>query len=709
MPLQSRPIPESAIAHLPRCPKCVNGRLTVPLLCKGNTFVEDRHKWYCLCLNKELALEPAACTYFYWFKEHQIPRGPPPRGTPKKRCASVLCAPLPSEGRLVNMECIFGLCSQCCVYAHRSLIGLPRCRVSAHANGVSGEPPLDGRIHWHDAPGEPDSWPSDGTSDEPVDELSSPSPRVTRSAARHRTQSTSAAVRTSTPHSESSITPPPPNQLARRRTAVSTSRPAGQTSEAAPAGPRLAPDRVQHQGGMADAATTSGHISRHQVEEFEEARRMQKSRHTVAQEVQTRTFYLYWWHQNDEPAKYIQVTAPNWPLFHPKESEHLVTRFKIDQEFFEAFDPPTSTWVSCWKDSPARRVDLRAPQSVHYRSEGVTRAPGMPGSDPRGVKRVYDALELGESPESPSLPRTPVNKRISTAGLSHSASSSSSAGSSAGAVAFTSTSGIPFPLLSADSRSSSPFTTPSRSQQWSVPPSSTFPSSSPFSTPTSIDDWGTPTAARTSGRLGGAPSATSSPAATPFLDSPVPAWPPCMGLGSDQSGLHDASLLDTPTSTLRTVSEYGPDDRWPYLYAVDMIKGFRRMDEFMTSGPLPKGGHGAAQKAAFAAAFPGHDFKSSTYGENHKAYTNALAVPGAIEEWEGMGRVQQGKWALFRKMQYDTWVLASVGIIIGSAHMVIRVRFNNEESCGRRAMGYTVTVWFNLNSAMNVAGSSRMT
>ncbi len=126
-------------------------------------------------------------------------------------------------------------------------------------------------------------------------------------------------------------------------------------------------------------------------------------------------------------------------------------------------------------------------------------------------------------------------------------------------------------------------------------------------------------------------------------------------------------LLDTPTSTLRTFSDAGTEDAgssqpavvssassslphtprgprssgWPLRYAVDMIRGFQRMHDMMATG--------SSQKDAFAAAFPGHELKTSTYGDNHKAYSNALRVPGVVEHWVGLGRTQAGQWSLFRK------------------------------------------------------------
>ncbi|TFK78016.1 hypothetical protein K466DRAFT_571112, partial [Polyporus arcularius HHB13444] len=183
------------------------------------------------------------------------------------------------------------------------------------------------------------------------------------------------------------------------------------TSSAPSQPPRVAPDRSEP---ASSSEPSGGRVSRHQADDLDRARSQQMTAQAAVQQAQTRTFYLKWWHKNDEPAKYIQVTAPNWPLFHPKESEHLVNRFKVDTEFFEVFDWVSDTWVSCWKDSPSQRVDVRPPQIMHYRSEGVTHAPDMPGSETRGVKRAHDQIDYGAVPEWLSLPRTPVNRRTAS-------------------------------------------------------------------------------------------------------------------------------------------------------------------------------------------------------------------------------------------------------------------------------------------------------
>ncbi|TFK82514.1 hypothetical protein K466DRAFT_568379 [Polyporus arcularius HHB13444] len=585
MPVQSRPIPESPIAHLARCPRCPNGRLTAAIICKGTAHAEDVNKWYQLCLNKELDLDPPACNYFYWFKEHQIPRGPPPPNAPQKRCLFLKAASsTPSVSSVLVHNAAF------------TLIGLSR------VSRVAGSPPT------------PMQPPADLLSRVAFIGMTPPASQIP-------------------PNSFRAKHPPrlPPPPVSRALPAALVLRPRllalapGGVSRSPPPPPRHLPPTNSLSVGVR-APSILGHVlgvgrptrtrhpprlASHPIEPFpplaEHNRHLDISlsrvRTAVAQEAQTRTFYLYWWHENDEPAKYIEVIAPNWPYFHPKESEHLVNRFKVDQAFFEAFDRVSNTWVSCWKDSPARRVDVHPPQTVHYRSDGVTRGPGMPGSDTRGLKRGLDVLEHGNGED----------------------------------------------------------------RQWSVPPSSAYATPS-----SSADHWSTPTSMRTADltESAGPSSRVPSPGTGLFTGGRSPVWPPLLALGNDDPAFD--SLLNTPTSTLRSFADPGLDSAtavgadggqagsssdspvvnrnsqppegphgWPLLYASDMIRGFRKVSELMSSG--------LALKDAFVAAFPGHQFKGSTYGENHKAYTNAIEVPGEIEQWLELGRAPSGKWALFRK------------------------------------------------------------
>ncbi len=76
-----------------------------------------------------------------------------------------------------------------------------------------------------------------------------------------------------------------------------------------------------------------------------------------------------------------------------------------------------------------------------------------------------------------------------------------------------------------------------------------------------------------------------------------------------------------------------------------MIAGFKSINAKMSTGtPLPQ---------AFTEAFPKYEYKSSTYGENHKAYTAALDSPGEIEAWEALGHTSEGLWRDFRRKWKD--------------------------------------------------------
>ncbi len=91
----------------------------------------------------------------------------------------------------------------------------------------------------------------------------------------------------------------------------------------------------------------------------------------------------------------VKVHVLNPPFFHPRDSTHLVARFNLKAGvFFEYFDWPKLRWSDGSWDSVALNISavLNGTQELHYRTDGVTYGPGMPG-DPPTRKRAAASTE----------------------------------------------------------------------------------------------------------------------------------------------------------------------------------------------------------------------------------------------------------------------------------------------------------------------------
>ena len=87
------------------------------------------------------------------------------------------------------------------------------------------------------------------------------------------------------------------------------------------------------------------------------------------------------------------IEPPRWPYFHPKDCSQLVACFKTDTNAFQYFEWKLSAWVFGDPSSPMRNVKMSG--ELHYQSDGVDHAPGMP---PHGIKwGLEDADEYGRS------------------------------------------------------------------------------------------------------------------------------------------------------------------------------------------------------------------------------------------------------------------------------------------------------------------------
>lgn len=82
------------------------------------------------------------------------------------------------------------------------------------------------------------------------------------------------------------------------------------------------------------------------------------------------------------------VIASRWPEFHPIDAQDLIDRFEVDVKGHQYFDYSINNWVNGGPTTPACNLQLVAKHDLHYRSDGVRSAPGMPN---RGsVKRAAD-------------------------------------------------------------------------------------------------------------------------------------------------------------------------------------------------------------------------------------------------------------------------------------------------------------------------------
>lgn len=85
--------------------------------------------------------------------------------------------------------------------------------------------------------------------------------------------------------------------------------------------------------------------------------------------------------QSGKPPREIRVHVPQDPWFHPRDSPHLVNRFKLQEDtYFEFYDWRKNKWLEGGFHSVPVHVDLSG--ELHYRSQGVTWSTDMPGSTP---------------------------------------------------------------------------------------------------------------------------------------------------------------------------------------------------------------------------------------------------------------------------------------------------------------------------------------
>ncbi|KAI1782226.1 hypothetical protein LXA43DRAFT_1104485 [Ganoderma leucocontextum] len=321
------------LQHRPACEHCEDGRVSVPLLCTGQSDRDHMDWWYELCSNKARPRrEDERCSYFQWRED--IHKGAPVHHT-VIQCPGPVCA-LEGKQRNINGECFFGLCLQCCRYAKDVVPGLRSCTSGGHRQGKARY------------------------------EIIGPIQTAEGGAL-------SGPAHAGDPASHSGDAAPHPGDAAPPRDAAPRGGPAGRASGRTSAATRTYRRSCsEYYMGRVDAADAAHRIQAESanVEAQREAQ-------------QKKMVMVIWYEQDNEEGEYFQVIAPYYGWFHPKDAPELVERFAVDQKSFQFYDRVLALWVTLSPTSGTRRVI--GLDELHYRSLGVRDAPGMPVG--RGTKR----------------------------------------------------------------------------------------------------------------------------------------------------------------------------------------------------------------------------------------------------------------------------------------------------------------------------------
>ncbi|KAI0681910.1 hypothetical protein C8T65DRAFT_703818 [Cerioporus squamosus] len=511
------------LAHLERCPKCTVGWLTVPTMATGFNTPRNKNRWYQM---------PLKCKFFKWrdIGPNPIKPGRPPPGTPSKRCNGYVCRH-GRGSRVINAECLFGLCQTCCVHLHVTITGTPSCHCTKHENAFDEGrtrfylpdaavlPTITYPPYWH--PPSPSSTPA-STQPDPDAAEDAPSPPRPRRGRGGNTRGGRGGAR----GGASTGTAGGPGGAV----ATTAGHPNPTPSAACPGS--------NHRSTYAISFSPVYDYTLYQAQMIEQQRLDQAAMSKQVGHSQIRMTDIFWWDENGNPPREIRVQIPNDPWFHPRDSSHLVNRFGLkDGSLFQFYDWRKDSWL-----------------------DGV--------------------------------PLTPSSARGSAT-------------------------------------PSSRFSTPSSVGEWSTPSQAT---GFDYGTPSFLDDqWrglaigdSAPATSSSSSAVTPSPSAV-----TPSHSAVTPSRTP----SSSSLTLPDGGLDLEPAP--RGPSASG----WPWMYACDMIAGFKAIDALRRTGlKIP---------AAFTHAFRGHEYHSSTFNDNQAVYNAARAVPGELERWRELGRQPSGKWSEF--------------------------------------------------------------
>ncbi|TFK79437.1 hypothetical protein K466DRAFT_609467 [Polyporus arcularius HHB13444] len=607
--------PHHPLAHLPRCPDC-NFYLSAPQLCKGLRTPEFDGLWYRKCFHN---FEPVdtSCKHF---KFTDLPRGHDAHPQLQIKCPGLGCKDARAPNA-VNINCLSGLCKQCCIRAQATVPGLRSCTVSSHNEGrrrgqVAGvvaaaapavpapliipnwvPPPPPAPVHAGQQPAAPAPAP-------PAQAVPPPAPAPPAQAVPPPVAPPAQAVPPPAP--APAVAPPPAPQQAATVTvtAPNVMPTAAMIDPALLAAPHL-PSSDSAQITLAEDAN-------------DEMRFNQQLAHTKM---------LEFWDVDGGMSQGYTVRIPNWPGFHPKDSPELVEAYRVDQVTCQYWDDVRCRWWNCSPTSPPRNV--KVVDVLYYRAMGVTTGIDMPGlsfteatpsSTSLGKRRADDAgdslydrsgacSEVRLSLRLPSSFATP-SKRIAVMPMTPSSNRSARSWPVTPASGRSRGHSVPPTPSTSSSRASA---TPSTSGSWSTPRHIRDTSPSPFArSPTwsGLDDFPDDVTYTDSPQ----PSDSSSSSA---VGLPAPAPSADLGVDFDPATV---DLSDAPP---------GPN-KWPLRYVCDMAAGFARM-RYLEDHALMK------RIPAFEAAF-GVDFKKSTFHQNFNAWNDASLTPGEQARWISYGR-----------------------------------------------------------------------
>ncbi|KAI0696218.1 hypothetical protein C8T65DRAFT_698468 [Cerioporus squamosus] len=582
----------------------------------GRNTPSNKDRWYQMCSNK-LHGSPLHCNFFKWrdIGPNPIKRGKLPAGTASKRCKGYVCTH-GRGSRVVNAECLFGLCQTCCVHLHVTITGTPLCSCKKHENALG-----EGRTLFHlpdDAilptityppywqPPSPSSAPASlqPEPDDPGDAPSPPRPRRTQGSAAGRARGGRGGV------------------TAGRRAAPA---PAAVQSES------TAPSACQgsnHRSTYAISFSPVYDYTLYQAQMIEQQRLDQAAMSKQVGHPQMRMTDVFWWDENGKPAREIRVQIPNDPWFHPRDSTYLVNRFSLkDGALFQFYDWRKDTWIDGGLDSVPLHVDLSG--ELHYRSQGVTWSPDMPGASmpcplPASATSLTpaSAAPLPSTPSSRALGKQPSSGPVIDLTDEDDAASSVTPTAASFLLHRSHVTSTPSSSSRDSATPSSRFSTPSSVGAWSTPSQR---ADFDYGTPSFLnDDW---SGLAISDAVPAASSSSVIPAASPSAVTPTRSSSPIMKSRSASSStltLSDGGLDLEPAPRGPTATG------WPWMYACDMIAGFKALEALRRTG--------LKNSAAFPNAFRGHKYIRGTFNENLAVYKAAQEVPGELEHWRELGR-----------------------------------------------------------------------
>nr|VWP01004.1 Mannitol 1-phosphate dehydrogenase [Ganoderma boninense] len=304
---------------------------------------------------------------------------------------------------------------------------------------------------------------------------------------------------------------------------------------------------------------------------------------------------LRWWSTNGAKAESAELFVDNPSAFHPKDHPHLVDRYHCDTQIFQYYDSKKRVWHTGSRFSAARDLKKLSDDDLCYRSEGVTSGEGMPGVSkkrPPPEEPLADDTPRRHLPSFAQFPNTPQS-------------------------------------ISRHADSPAP----------TDPPAS---GSSAFSEGTDVDpffnafdfDFTPPTFNK------GARTFAGINDTEPRLPALFPADPDITQ--SPTSSFTTPPIQPSPDIDLDSAPRGRGSNPWPWRYVCDMAAGFAAIRRLEDANPP------MTTRDAFQDVFK-VEFKSTTYGDQWRAWRAAGLVAGERDCWIQYGRTEPGEWLTFMR------------------------------------------------------------